>query len=113
MDSKAFHKKRASGDLKVTQSSFTRSKSNGMFSMQSSRQSVKVAEQVKSLSTWLEHKLSIDFTSVRKAFLAIDDKHLGYITAESLARYLGASKQKNFDFTLLEILVKMHTTKAN
>jgi len=46
---------------------------------------------------------------VRKAFLAIDDNHVGYITAESFAKFLGATKQKNFDFTLLEILIKLHT----
>ena len=58
----------------------------------------------------LKAKISIDFNSVREAFLAIDDNHVGYITAESLARYLGASKEKNFDFTLLEILIKLHNT---
>ena len=57
----------------------------------------------------MKQKLALDFNSVRKAFLAIDDNHRGYITAESLAKYLGASKQKNFDFTLLEILIKLHT----
>ena len=41
--------------------------------------------------------------------MAIDENHSGYITAEMLARYLGASKQKNFDFTLLEILIKLNT----
>jgi len=53
--------------------------------------------------------MAIDFTSVRKAFLAVDDNHRGFITAEILAKYLGASKQKNFDFTLLEILIKLNT----
>ena len=72
---------------------------------------MRLAGEVKRLEKQLKAKLHIDFNSVRKAFLAIDDNHRGYITAESLARYLGASKQKNFDFTLLEILVKMHTTK--
>ena len=46
---------------------------------------------------------------MRKAFLAIDDNHIGYISAEAIARYIGASKQKNFDFTLLEILIKLNT----
>ena len=72
---------------------------------------MRIAGEVKKLEKQLKAKLHIDFNSVRKAFLAIDDNHRGYITAESLARYIGASKQKNFDFTLLEILVKMHTTK--
>jgi len=51
-----------------------------------------VAEQVKKLETALRAKLSVDYNSVRKAFLAIDDNHIGYITAEALAKYLGASK---------------------
>jgi Ca2+-binding EF-hand superfamily protein len=68
-----------------------------------------VAEQVAQLDATLKAKLATDFNSVRKAFLAIDDNHIGYISAESIARYLGATKQKNFDFTLLEILIKLHT----
>ena len=64
---------------------------------------------MKKLEGQLKAKLSLDFNSVRKAFLAIDDNHIGYITAEAFAKYLGASKQKNFDFTLLEILIKLHT----
>jgi len=68
-----------------------------------------VAEQVGHLEKLLKAKLATDFNSVRKAFLAIDDNHIGYISAEAIARYLGASKQKNFDFTLLEILIKLHT----
>ena len=74
-----------------------------------SLKSQKVAEQCKKLEKALQAKLSVDYNSVRKAFLAIDDNHVGYITAEALAKYLGASKQKNFDFTLLEILIKLHT----
>lgn len=74
-----------------------------------SLKSQKVAEQVKKLDVALKAKVSTDFTSVRRAFLAIDDNHRGYITAETLAKYLGATKQKNFDFTLLEILIKLNT----
>ena len=74
-----------------------------------SLKSQRVAEEVKKLDQALKAKLSIDFTSVRKAFLAIDDNHQGSIGAETLAKYLGASKQKNFDFTLLEILIKLNT----
>ena len=40
----------------------------------------------------MKKKMAIDFTSVRKAFLAVDDNHRGFITAEILAKYLGASK---------------------
>ena len=74
-----------------------------------SLKSQKVAEQVKQLDITLKLKLATDFNSVRKAFLAIDDSHRGFISAETLAKYLGASKQKNFDFTLLEILIKLNT----
>ena len=47
---------------------------------------------MKKLDAQLKQKLSSDFTSVRKAFLAIDDNHIGYITSEAIAKYLGASK---------------------
>ena len=90
--------------------SIDNSSSYGGSTLQStSLKSQKVAEQVKHLEELLKKKLSVDFNSVRKAFLAIDDNHRGYITAEHLAKFLGASKQKNFDFTLLEILIKLHT----
>lgn len=71
--------------------------------------SQRVSEQVQKLDLELKEKFQLEFTSVRKAFLAIDDNHRGYITAESFAKYLGASKRANFDFTLLEILIKLHT----
>ena len=41
--------------------------------------------------------------------MELDEEHKGFITAEQLAKFIGATKQKNFDFTLLEILVKMQT----
>ena len=56
-----------------------------------SLKSVKVAEQVKKLDAMLKKKVSSDFNSVRKAFLHIDDNHRGYISAETLAKYMGAS----------------------
>ena len=90
-----------------------RTGSGSLFSSPSSFiQSNKVADKVQRLEAKLKAKISVDFNSVRKAFLAIDDKHVGYINAESLARYLGASNQKYFDFTLLEIIIKMHTSKS-
>ena len=60
--------------------------------MSGSMKSQQVAEKVKALEKQLKSKLSVDFNSVRKAFLAIDDNHIGYITAEAIAKYLGASK---------------------
>lgn len=74
-----------------------------------SQKSHQVAEQVKKLDTDLKFKLSNSYTSVRKAFLELDEAHCGYITPEQLAKFLGANKKKNFDFTLMEILVKMQT----
>lgn len=68
-----------------------------------------VAEQVKKMDLDLKLKLSNNFTSVRKAFLELDEEHNGYIMPEHLAKFLGASRRGNFDFTLLEILVKMQT----
>ena len=46
---------------------------------------------------------------MRRAFLELDENHSGFITAEELAKFLGASKDKNFDFTLMEILIKLRT----
>jgi Ca2+-binding EF-hand superfamily protein len=46
---------------------------------------------------------------VRKAWLALDDDGNGSIGAEHFARFLGASGTQGFDFTLMEILVKMHS----
>lgn len=68
---------------------------------------------VKALDQELKKKLGNNFNSVRKAWLELDEKHIGYITAEEIARFLGASGQKRFDFTLLEILVKMRASNLN
>ena len=57
----------------------------------------------------IKAKLAFNYNSVRKAFLELDDTHDGYISAEELARFLGATNRSNFDFTLMEILVKMNT----
>lgn len=65
---------------------------------------------MKALERDLKQKLASNFNSVRKAFLELDDKHIGYITAEEIAKFLGASTQKHFDYTLLEILIKMRTS---
>lgn len=54
--------------------------------------------------------MASNFNSVRKAFLELDEKHIGYITAEEIAKFLGASQQQRFDFSLLEILIKMRTS---
>ena len=68
---------------------------------------------VKKLELELKKKIGNNFNSVRKAWLEIDEKHVGYITAEEIAKFLGASGQKKFDYTLLEILIKMKSTKLN
>jgi len=49
--------------------------------------------------------MSTTFTSVRKAWLELDDSHKGYITVEELGKFLGSK----IDYNLLEILVKMRT----
>ena len=38
---------------------------------------------------------------------------MGYITAEEIANGLGASSRKKFDYTLLEILVKLNTKNVS
>lgn len=54
-------------------------------------------------------RLGSNFTSVRKAFLELDVQQRGSIGAEELAKFIGAQGARNFDFTVLEILVKMRT----
>lgn len=51
----------------------------------------KVSEKVKLLELELKKKLGNNFNSVRKAFLELDQKHIGYITPEEIAKFLGAS----------------------
>lgn len=69
----------------------------------------RVADKVKALEDELKSKITSNFVSVRKAFLELDEKHVGYITAEEIAKFLGASQLKKFDYSLLEILIKMRT----
>jgi Ca2+-binding EF-hand superfamily protein len=68
-----------------------------------------VQEQVKQIELEIKKRLSANFNSVRKAFLELDQDHRGTIGAEELAKFIGAQKKQNFDFTTLEILVKMRT----
>jgi Ca2+-binding EF-hand superfamily protein len=46
---------------------------------------------VKILEIELKKKLASNFNSIRKAFLELDEKHIGYITAEEFAKVLNAS----------------------
>jgi hypothetical protein len=55
-----------------------------------SLKSQKVAEQVKKLDVEIKKRLSNNFNSVRKAFLELDEQHNGYLTAEELAKFIGA-----------------------
>ena len=52
--------------------------------------SQQMAEIVKKLTGELKLRLSNNFNSVRKAFLELDEQHTGYITAEQLAKFIGA-----------------------
>jgi hypothetical protein len=47
---------------------------------------------------------------VRKAWLELGAGSDGRISPLDLANFLGAGGQKNFDYNLLEILVKMKTS---
>jgi hypothetical protein len=67
----------------------------------------KIAVKVQELEKNLKARLAKNFTSVRKAFLALDECNTGFLTAEQLATFLDQSKEGNIDFTLMEILVKM------
>lgn len=68
---------------------------------------------VRKLDQDLKRKIGNNFNSVRKAWLELDEQHIGYITAEEIAKFLGASSQKKFDYTLLEILIKMRSTNLS
>ena len=68
---------------------------------------------MKALEQDLKSKLASNFNSVRKAWLDLDQKHMGYITAEEIADFLGASSRKKFDYTLLEILVKLNSKNVS
>jgi Ca2+-binding EF-hand superfamily protein len=57
----------------------------------------------------LKKRLGANFNSVRHAFLELDEVKQGWIGAEELAKFIGAAKRQNFDYTVLEILVKMRT----
>ena len=83
---------RPRGARQTQKSSIAETSSFGTSLLSGSLRSQKVAENVKQLDKALKAKLSNDFNSVRKAFLAIDDNHRGYITAETLAKYLGATQ---------------------
>ena len=50
-----------------------------------------MAEMVRLLDLELKKKIGNNFNSVRKAWLEIDEKHAGFITAEEIAKFLGAS----------------------
>jgi len=57
--------------------------------------------------------MASNFNSVRKAWLELDEKHQGFVTAEEIASFLGASNRKKFDYTLLEILVKLNSKNVS
>ncbi len=42
------------------------------------------------METEIKSKFSSGFTSVRRAFLELDQNHKGYITAEEIAFFIGA-----------------------
>jgi hypothetical protein len=43
---------------------------------------------VHELEKSLKQRLAKNFTSVRKAFLALDEFHIGFLTAEQLATFM-------------------------
>jgi len=45
--------------------------------------------RVKALEQEIKIKMQTNFTSVRKAWLELDDSHKGYITVEELAKFIG------------------------
>jgi len=61
----------------------------------------------------LKKKMASNYNSVRKAWLELDEKHQGFVTAEEIASFLGASNRKKFDYTLLEILVKLNSKNVS
>jgi hypothetical protein len=61
------------------------------------------------LENELKARLGSNFNSVRKAWLELGAGIDGSISSLELAQFLGGGGQKNFDYALLEILVKMRT----
>ena len=51
-----------------------------------------LAERLKKLEKVLKEKFSNQWESVRKAFLALDSDHDGYITVEDILRHFGQEK---------------------
>ena len=49
-----------------------------------------VAVQVKKIDAELKQRLSNNFNSVKRAFLELDEERTGHITAEQLAKFIGA-----------------------
>ena len=52
-----------------------------------------MAERLKKVEKLLKEKLSNNWESVRKAFLALDSDHDGYITVEDILRHFGQEKE--------------------
>ena len=56
----------------------------------------------------LIERLSNNWVSVRKAFLALDLDHDGYLTAEDFAKLIGGSSgSSKFDFNILKMLINV------
>jgi hypothetical protein len=58
----------------------------------------------------LKKRVGANYTIVRKAWLELGAGSNGTLSPLELANFLGAGGQKNFDYNLLEILVKMKTS---
>ena len=82
----------SSEDDKSTHSAVTSSYnlSFGASSIGASLRSHQIAANVRKLDKELKEKLSHHFVGVRKAFLELDQRYSGYITAQDLAKFLGA-----------------------
>ena len=66
-----------------------------------------MADRIRLIENAIRGKFSNNWTSVRKAFLDVDQDYDGFITAEDIAKFYGASA----DFKDIQTLVKNWDSK--
>jgi Ca2+-binding EF-hand superfamily protein len=80
-----------SDDEKINKMNKQSLKVGGSDDKDSEAQSI-LAERLKKMEKLLKEKFSNNWESVRKAFLALDSDHDGYITVEDILRHFGQEK---------------------
>lgn len=83
----------------------------GTSSLSKSSRSQQVGLKLNEMERQLKGKLANNYVHVRNAFLDLDENQDGYVDAGDLAKVLVGIKgtSNNFDYSLVEILIKMNT----